>query len=227
MYLGQFDEAIHSLTVANDENPQTGRDPLTHRAMAYILRGDDEKGKSELKLISDSNRTSYASYILAHLYVSQGELEAYRKLCDRMDRKHFDWGVRISVLGPNAVADFAPLIESARKQQNEHPGQDDTFYFLNYGLVLYRAGRFEEALQQFVKSSEGANNHKSTSLGWYARAMTFKQLNRENEAIECLEKADAAADTVFAQLNQADWQARVLIKIFQKEARELIRGSNS
>lgn len=124
--------------------------------------------------------------------------------------------VRACVLGPNAVAEYVQLNETAPKLQNESPTVLRNAE--NYGAVLFRAGRFEEALQQFVKSCERGVKPIQMNLSWYMRAMTHKQLEQESEAIAWLEKADAAADALFALGHQVDWRDRSEVKIFSERS---------
>ena len=226
--LGQFDEAIASLTAAYDANPKTGNNgPTQNRAIAYILRGDVEKGKSDLKLISDKNPINNASELLAVLYVSRGEFELYSELCNRIANESvgsseagLNTMLRTFALGPNAVSDYAPLLESAEQMRNT--SLTNLTVAENYGAILYRAGHFEEAMKQLVESSARVMGNGQVNCSWYLRAMTYKQLKQESNAIEWLKKADAAADALFSLGNQASWQHRFEIQIFQKEARELI-----
>ncbi len=233
--LGLFDEAIVSLTAAYDANPETGNNgPTANRAFAYIQRGDVEKGISELQLISDKNPISFASSQLAVLYISRGEFESYRELCKRIAHSRMLWTSALGpnavtmvwtcVLGPNAVSDYAPFIQTASKMRSERP--TDLNNAENYGAILFRAGHFEDAMKQLVESSVREVHPMKINFSWYLRAMTHKQLKQESEAIAWLQKADVAADALLSLGNQVEWNERSEIKLFQKEARDLIRVSN-
>src|SRR5262249_2372501 len=95
-------------------------------------------------------------HALAVLQVHRGRLADYRRTCADLLRR---FGAtedprvarliaRTCVLAPDAVADFAPVLRLAEKRAAG--GADDFSPGDPLGAALYRAGRFEEAVQKLT-----------------------------------------------------------------------------
>ncbi len=85
------------------------------------------------------------------------------------------------------------------------------------GSVLYRAGRFEEAIQRLNANTDILNN-------WLFLAMAHHRLGHAAEARQWLDKMIQWEAKQKADAKPLEWQHRVGLEILRREAQELIEG---
>src|SRR5262249_11079900 len=98
--------------------------------------------------------------------------------------------------------------------------------YRNLGLALYRAGRFEEAIQRLVEGQEEA-------MGWPVLAMAHHRLGQKEKAREWLEKYERGfQNTTAVALAQTSlkvpvrhWTDWAVGQVLRREAKELIEGT--
>jgi tetratricopeptide (TPR) repeat protein len=90
-----------------------------------------------------------------------------------------------------STAHVLPLMELAERAVELDP--DSVFHLKNLGAVLYRSGRFDEALAKLNEAELRHNDPKhdgnsSPAYTWYFLAMTHQRLGHEDEARKWYEK---------------------------------------
>ena len=125
-----------------------------------------------------------------------------------------------SVLRPDAVPDPSQSVRIAEKLVTQEPKV--AFYLLSLGAALYRAGRFEEAIQR-LNASIAARNDDGVYGDWLFLAMAHHRLGHAAEARQWLDK------TLQWEAKKADavpvrWNDRMELQFLRREAQELIEG---
>ncbi|MHB8971324.1 MAG: tetratricopeptide repeat protein [Pirellulaceae bacterium] len=99
------------------------------------------------------------------------------------------------------------------------------------GTVLYRAGRFDEAVARLAETealvqepSEASN--VSPAYTWFVLAMAQHRLGHADEAKQWLDKAVAWTDKILAEADQGtadiSWNRRLTLKLFRDKATTLL-----
>jgi WD40 repeat protein/predicted Ser/Thr protein kinase len=155
----------------------------------------------------------------AVLCLEAGDRDSYRRLCaavrDRLPRDSVDntnsatW---TCVLGPDGLDDYEPVLRVAEKAFGPKP---DVYQLNTLGLILYRAGRPEEAvkrLDEAVASREKAGAPPPLQLASdrFILAMAHARLGHADEARELLKQA--VADLArYKGLRSQDWSETELL----------------
>ncbi|MHB8974089.1 MAG: hypothetical protein ACYC3X_26230 [Pirellulaceae bacterium] len=173
--------------------------------------------------------------VLAQLAAAQ--TNAYQATCRTMIGQFSDGTVPADgnliawacTLAPDALSDWAPAIAIAEKNSQSDP--QSAFYLNTWGAVLYRAGRFDEALAQLsaadalAKDPSNANG-LSPAYTWFFLAMTQQRLGHAEEAKPWLDKAVAWTDKILAEADQGtaglSWNRRLTLKLLRDEATALL-----
>jgi WD40 repeat protein len=127
-------------------------------------------------------------YLLAIHLLLADDLAGYRTACaaalNKFAAKHDAMAAArvayASIYGPNAEADMPTLIRLAVESRPVTPGERIV------GAALYRAGRFDEALEAFHKSEL---HFHPRAWDWLFRAMIESRLGHAEKAREMLENA--------------------------------------
>jgi WD40 repeat protein/tetratricopeptide (TPR) repeat protein len=163
----------------------------------------------------------------ALLCLAAGDGQGYRKACalllDRFgqtrDPAEANALARACAFAPAALPGPArpvPLAELAvRSQPHNHA-------FLNtLGAVLYRAGRFEEAVQK-LKEGAAREGNGGTAWDFFVLAMACHRLNRAGEARDWLARAAAWMDRAGDTSRVMTWDQRLELQLLRREATELL-----
>jgi serine/threonine protein kinase/Flp pilus assembly protein TadD len=135
----------------------------------------------------------------AALLLLSGDRPGYAKACARMvercgkapDLRAYHVA-RACTLAPNSVADGARPGQLAQK---ELTGQTREFWSLTeQGALLYRAGRFEQAVPLFERSLRAGPQPGRAVLNWLWLAQAQQRLGKTEEARRWLGKAQAWLD---------------------------------
>ena len=140
------------------------------------------------------------------------------------------WVAWACVLAPDATTDWATAVALAEKSVQSDP--KSAMYLNTLGAVLYRAGRFDEAL---ARLSEAAALVQRTERGeqFVARLPlvlsghdAHHRLGHAEEAKQWLDKAVTWTDKTLAEADQgtADlpWNRRLTLKLLRDEATTLL-----
>ena len=132
-------------------------------------------------------------------------------------------------LAPDALSDWVQAVAVAEKAAQSDP--KSASYLNTWGAVLYRAGRFDDALSRLseaealVQPSSEANN-SPPAYTWFFLAMTQHCLGHAEEAKQWLDKAVAWTDKIFAEADQGttdlSWNRRLTLKLLREEAEGMI-----
>jgi tetratricopeptide (TPR) repeat protein len=145
----------------------------------------------------------------ACLRLAAGDKEGFQKLCSPGAKVDDDWETdvwygpgRSACLAADAVTDWGPLVDAARK----HDGRDGPAEKAagTLGALLYRAGRYDEAVKQL---SEAARLQGEGGDGWSCLflALAHHRLKHDDEARRWLARAGAEREFLDkARLLRAD-----------------------
>jgi len=166
-----------------------------------------------------------------------GDIEGYRNTCasmldhfaqsERLDDANRDntrYVVRACSLAPNAVEDFANVVTLAEQLLESGDKSDKDFNRL--GTLLYRAGRFEDAIETFeelisICEKEGRSMTSPAYMS-FLLAMAHHQSGQHEQAKTWLSKATEQAAQERAKMRNWHWGRRLTLKIFEAEARQLL-----
>jgi tetratricopeptide (TPR) repeat protein len=122
-------------------------------------------------------------------------------------------------LVPGAEAELRPLLKLAQKAAAKDPTYP--FHATALGLLLYRAGRFEEAVKQLNKAMPKNPSKEGRGADWFFLAMSHHRLGHTEEAKKRLAKAVRSME----QAEQpAGKRERLELEILHREAEALING---
>jgi hypothetical protein len=136
---------------------------------------------------------------------------------------------RACALAPEAVADFTQPLQLAERAAASEPNNHTRLTTL--AAVLYRAGRFDAALQRLNEATALAGS-EDTPRDWLLLALTQQRLGRVETARQWLGKAtrwiEQAADDRAQEASAAaslSWEQRLEIELLYQEAEELVNGA--
>jgi tetratricopeptide (TPR) repeat protein len=201
------------------------------RARAHLQREEWSEAAAHygraLELGSTNGSVWYA---LALVQLQLGKTEEYRRTCAGM-LKHFvntqetraaAQLIDACTLVDGCLSDWGPLVKLAEKQAAAKvTGQLLSPDLL--GMVLYRAGRFQEATDKLKYSTGSAG---------LVRAMAQYRLNHKEEARQTLAKVIQDLEKVTARRRQEGnvaprlaWHLRLKIRLLRREAETLMQDA--
>jgi tetratricopeptide (TPR) repeat protein len=199
----------------------------------YVRRGDAHAGLREWqKAAADYARAIALGSDDPQLWMRQalawlaaGDLGGYRKTCaaalerlgEAKDSEEMNMVAWICALGPNAVADFTRPVRLAEKAVASDP--NDAGLINTLGALLYRAGRFDVAVQRLNESMALGG----PEVGLYDSlflAMAHERLGHAEEARQWLSKA---APLVRQTTLGFPWYSWVTPRLLFQEAEALAR----
>jgi tetratricopeptide (TPR) repeat protein len=130
------------------------------------------------------------------------------------------------VLAPDATADWPSVIALAEKSTSSDPNRWG--YGCVLGAVLYRAGRFEDAVQRLTQADQLAKDDFLTAAEpWFFLAMAHHGLGHSEEAKQWLDKAMAWTENAQQQQEQGveefDLMHAVRLRLLRQEAETLLK----
>ena len=176
-------------------------------------------------------------YQFAMARLAAGHVDEYRDDCGEMLQRFGQtdkasdghWIAWACTLAPDAITDWATAVTLAEKVVQSEP--KSVMYLNTLGAVLYRAGRFDEALVRLSEVEplvqEPSKAIKSPpAYTWYFLAMAQHRLGHAEESKQWLDKAVAWTDktTTEADQGKADlpWNRRLTLKLLRDEATTLL-----
>jgi serine/threonine protein kinase/Flp pilus assembly protein TadD len=196
---GSWDDAHEAFSEAIELRPEhvsawVNRGDLYTRLGLWDLAAADYK--REMKLSEPETTLRWYQHTLLRRAI--GDEEGCRQTARDM-REHFagtlrarfvEETVRSSLLVPDPDADLRHLIELCREAG---PSQAGTMPYV-LGAALYRAGQFEEALQQLQEAQEANHQRVLGRLSYPVLAMTHHRLGHQAEARQALGEAGRILD---------------------------------
>jgi WD40 repeat protein/serine/threonine protein kinase len=194
-------------------------------------------------ILTQDNKQYYDHYRHALLSVASADPEKYRVSCrtmlevlsetENVMAQHFiAWTCS---LRPDALDNYDKPIALATKAIEAKPEVKE--HLNSLGAVLYRAGRYDEAIEELTKLAEwldkpDSKTNSSPAYTWYFMAMAHHKAGNNLEAAEWLEKATQWTQKVFAEHesdsgNQLLWNRRLTLQLLSAEAEQLINGSEA
>ena len=118
-------------------------------------------------------------------------------------------------MGPAAVKDFEPLV----REQTRVIGPDPDPNLLNtLGGLLYRAGRFEDAVKR-LEQAIASRDKVGIVHDFLFLAMAHQRLGHGDEARKWLEKSGRAVE----QAEGESWDQRLEMDLLKREAEALLK----
>ena len=215
------------------------------QAGAYAARGllrlafghQEEAFPDFRKAVELKSEDGLIWYQCAFGQLAAGRVDDYRQDCGAMleqfsqtDRANNAYYVAWScALAPDAVTDWATAVALAEKAVQSEP--KSVTYLNTLGAVLYRAGRFDEALTRLSEAGALVQVPSEATLFppayiWFFLAMTQQRLGHAEEAKQWLDKAAAWTDKILADADQGtadlSWNRRLTLKLVRDEAAALL-----
>ncbi len=205
-----------------------------NRAQVFIEKRDFDKAIADLSKavqLKPQDAELWRRLALAHL--GGRRPDEYRKDCAEMLKRFGrtdkpDEAYRVAwtcANAPDAVSDWPPVIALAEKAAKSDP--KSLRYATGLGTVLYRAGRFEEAIQRLaqtdglVKAPAGRGPDASPADAWFFLAMAHHRLGRAEEAKKWLDQGAAWTDKALRERPKVPWNCRLTLG-FRAEAEALL-----
>jgi WD40 repeat protein/serine/threonine protein kinase len=168
-------------------------------------------------------------YQTALVHQAVGDRGGYRSSCAGMLRlfgtenetpaEARDLTAWACALGPDAAGDLTPALALAQRTRDEKPENPSAMQTL--GALLYRAGRFEEAVAQLAAVERFPDVPRSSpAYGRYFLAMAQHRFGRGGEARRRLEEANAQAAQALA--GDLPWNRRLTLQVLRREVEALI-----
>lgn len=231
--LGQLDKAIADMSQAIELQPEN-MDAWCDRGIAYALTQHwDLAIKDYSKAIDLAPRYPSLWLTLAYAQAGSGDLVGYRKTCEKIIVRFVGvtspvqvnnacWAV---VILPNAIAHYAEPIRRMEKVILAAPR--DSISVNTLGCLLYRAGRYDEAIKR-LNESIALQNGNGGAEDFLFLAMAHQQLGHKPEARAWLDRATSrmSANSPSAASAAASWTGRLELQLFRREAEALIHPSN-
>ncbi len=212
-------------------------DAWFNRGALYAELGQWQNAASDFakaaELTPDNIRPRYLG---ALVHLAAGDREGYRNMCASMVARfaetedaniaHFaSWSC---VLAADATDDFSLPVQLANRAVETNP--NDVAHIQTLGAVLYRAGRFEVALERLIDANASLEDptheaRMSPAYGWFFLAMTHRRLGNVDEAQQWLDKATQWTQQVLAERPEGAgtaWNRRLTLELLRHEAEELI-----
>jgi len=241
--LGNLDEAVASQEESLRVQPD-GTGALCALVSIHLDRSEFDEAMVVLgEAIRLKPNRGNCWYYQALARLGADDLDGYRSDCTGI-LEHFgqtedpvaaEWAAWTCVLAPDAVADFSGPVALAEKAVQSDP--KSSRYLKALGSILYRAGRYEEAIQRLTESDrlvqdpdpESGSSHAYT---WFFLAMAHHKLGHDAEAKQWLDKAVGWLDNVMRRHDDGtgarlSWNRRLTLKLLRQEAEALVKPSGA
>jgi WD40 repeat protein/Flp pilus assembly protein TadD len=167
-----------------------------------------------------------------------GDTQGYRQACATMVERFGRTGNRktannvawVCCYAPGAVDDPAPVVRLAEEVAARHPKKYATLNTL--GAVLYRAGRYGEAVGRFEEALE-AHPRGGGAFDFLYLAMAHQRLGHREEAdrwlgkaVHWIEQADAGALNDPSIRLPLFWIQRLELRLLRAEAESVLKEAN-
>ncbi len=234
MKLGEKDRALEEFTKCLAFDPQSSSVYIRRGAIHFEMGRYDQARADFDRAIANPAASIWVHHENALACLATGDQLAYRRACAEILKKSGEtkdpdemWlVVWTCVLAPNSVDDYAPVLVLAHRCAKLRPHDQQSLR--SVGAALFRAGRFDEALQALNASQcipEAAQT--SPAYGWYFLAMTHHGLGHDDEARQWLDKAvEHTRETLTSNKHKTGdsltWNRRLTLELLEREAKVLL-----
>jgi serine/threonine protein kinase len=227
----QWEQAALHLGRAIELQPKQ-LEPRLERAEFYALRDDWVKAAADLAAARDLNAGDvqlHYRHALARL--GAADLPEYRRACaamlERFDRtqspEEAHWVCWALSLGPDAVQDWRQAVQLAEAAFQNNPNSDQ--YGNTLGAVLYRAGRFREAIERLEgigKASKAKPPGISLAYPRFFLAMAHHRLGHVKESHQWLDRAVQRTQQEMAKPDAVPWNRSLTLRLLRREAEAMV-----
>jgi tetratricopeptide (TPR) repeat protein len=230
---GDAGKAISDCSAALRLNPRC-QASLSNRGFAHGQMRQWEQASADYAAIDQGARGPRTWYCHLLLRLAQGDREEYGMGCIRMVQllgKTSDSTVAgalawTCVLAPEGAADYTVVVRLAEKRLSAVPGNASANIAL--GAALYRAGRYDDAVER-LQASLKAHGNRGSVHAWLFLAMAHQRLEHADDASKWLEKAAGAIDRLTRARPPGDrvslpWDQRLSLQLLLREAEALVKG---
>lgn len=242
---GEIDKALADCSEMIRRAPESPEGPYT-RGSVLAEQGDFEKARGDFeKAFELSSGAVPFRYYSALAALGANQIEEYRATCAKllettetaaahrnanMAHRDANMAAWACILQPDTVEDWSKPRQLAEKVVAERPESGQ--YATTLGAVLYRSGKFEEALQQLNEAERLAQQPSAygypPTYAWYLLAMTHQKLGHDEESANWLKRANAWLDEAIAEMEQGEaslpWYRRLTLEAFRDEAEGMIEA---
>jgi WD40 repeat protein len=245
---GQIREAIDSIGSAISVNPS---DPfwLYLRSTLNIERQDYDAAVEDLRLYRALHDDPRSAYLLCLAHLLRGDIDEYRAVSNQLFEGDYfelstDLATRIWTHALLATsADDAEAKLNILEQARSSPYNRDSLDLLECkGFLLFRAGRFEEAISELHNLNAVAGQLWTTAqppdeysrlpaYTWYLLAMASHCVGRQDETQAWYEKAEKYSNTMINSpsngsnpllLRALSWHQRLYLTTLRSEAQAVL-----
>jgi WD40 repeat protein/Flp pilus assembly protein TadD len=235
----QWLSAVESFTKVIEREP-TREDVYFHRALAHAELAHWPQAAADFARLAELHPDQGIMYLRAVACLAGDDLDAYRGTCAAMlkrlgptptpgDAYHVAW---TCALGPGATADPAQIVPLAERVVAALPPDADNLAVL--GAALYRAGRFEEAVNRFQESAElrpvDTLHRQSVEYTWLFLAMAEHRLGHSEAARQWLDRAAKSITQPEGKENATapaeesiPWNRRQTLQLLHREAEKVLK----
>jgi tetratricopeptide (TPR) repeat protein len=228
--IGDYSKALEQAQGPDSRSEIYHQRGLAHSRLGHYPEALDDFAKV-IELDPDDVMNCYWQ-ALAH--AAAGDLAGYKRTCAAMlerfgqsDKPEIDhWVAWTAVLAPAAVADLNVPITLAEMAVAGDP--QNSSFANSLGAALFRAGRFDEAVQrlsavstEWDKAATKPTTY-SAAYPWFFLAMAHQRLGHAEEGRQWLHKAVQQMDEETRNENVL-WNRRATLQLFRREAEELLK----
>jgi WD40 repeat protein/Flp pilus assembly protein TadD len=197
----------------------------------YYARLDHLTDQYQLAQCKEPDQDAW--YARAMLCLRDANLGGYRQICSDMLVRFGEGATWICTLTPHSAASPTRIADLAEKSL-AHSSRDH-WHVNQLGASLYRAGRFEEAVQWLTEATElHAHPYQTNMLyTWFFLAMAHHRLGHADEARCWLDKASRATEEVLKPPEKSsmvagtiapNWARKLTLQLLRREAEQLVQS---
>jgi tetratricopeptide (TPR) repeat protein len=231
----QWDKAIADFSEAIERDPKYAV-AWSNRGWAYASLRQWDKALADLSKAIEINPDAPPSwYYRALVRLQCDDPAGYRKDCADMRRQFgpsakpddVNWTVWTCIQLADGVDDWTKLVEWGEKALAADP--DNDIRLTTLGAVLYRAGRFDEAVRRLTEAEAAFKKAKvrvsMIAYAWLFRAMAEERLGHAEQAREWLARAvrEIEQPPVERAPGVDTWNRRLAPRLLRSEAEKLLK----
>lgn len=238
--LRQWDKAEPDFSKAIEMEPENPARWLS-RATSYAEQARWDSASADLgRAIQLDPDSASVWYLHGLTYLSSGRANEARKDCAEMLSRFSEigkpddalWVAWSCAILPDAVVDWASVVTLGERVAASYP---ESLNCMNAsGAVLYRAGRFKDALARLTEVDRlmGTPSESlpiSPAYTWFFLAMAHSRMGETEEAKHWLDKAVAWSDKAVKEHEERvkvlPWNRRATLQLLRAEAEALLNES--